>query len=176
MPDATLPAVRRRFGLAHLIFLLLLAALLGQMAWYYPQLPGRMASHFNIEGHANAYMPKDMFLKLHLGIAGLLSAVFLVLPMIIVRLPPSLINLPNKDYWLDPERRDHTGRVIQSFLVGYGNAVLLLLVVVFGDTMRASLMPVPHLSNRIWAMLAFLFGFMVLQTVRFFRAFRLPEK
>ena len=176
MPDATLPAVRRRFGLAHLIFLVLFAVLLGQMAWYYPQLPARMASHFNIEGRADSYMPKELFMRLHLVIAGLLSVMFLLVPMVIVRLPPSLINLPNKDYWLDPERRDHTGRVLKSFLVGYGNAVLLLLVVVFGDAMRASLVPVPHLSNRIWAMLAFLFGFMIFWTVRFFRAFRLPDK
>jgi uncharacterized membrane protein len=175
MPDATLPSTHRRFGLAHLVFVLLLAALLGQMAWYYPQLPATMASHFDGAGRANAFMPKQMFMTLHLGVAGLLTVVFLLMPMVIVRLPPSLINLPNKDYWLAPERREHSGRVIQGFLVGYGNATLFLLVVVFGDAMRASLMPVPRLSNRVWVMIAFLLGFMIVWTVRFFRAFRRPE-
>jgi hypothetical protein len=94
---------------------------------------------------------------------------------VIVRLPPSLINLPNKDYWLAPERRAHSGRVIQGFMVGYGNAMLLLLLVVFGDAMRASLMPVPQLTNRVWFVLALLLGFMIFWTVRFFRAFRLPD-
>ena len=175
MPEATLPTARRRHGLAYAVFLLLLAAMLAQMAWYYPRLPERMASHFNYAGQAHAFMPKQEIMKIHLGIAGLMSVVFLLVPMLIVRLPPGMINLPNKDYWLAPERRDHTARVITGFLVGFGNVMLLFLLVVFREAMRAALMPVPQLSNRMWVMLILLFGFIIVWTVRFMRAFRMPD-
>ena len=168
MPNATFPAARRsRFGPVHLVFLFLLAAMLVQMAWYYPRLPERMASHFNFAGQADSFMAKQAFMKVHLGVMGMMFVMFLLVPMLIVRLPPGLINLPNKEYWLAPERREHTGRVIQGYLVGFGDMMLLFLLVVFHEAMRASLMPEPQLSNRIWVMLVLLAGFVIVWTVRF---------
>jgi uncharacterized membrane protein len=176
MPIATRPAVRRRLlGRAHVVFLLLLAAMLGQMAWYYPRLPERMASHFNVAGQADAFMPKQEFMKMNLMVIGLLASVFLAVPMLVVRMPKGMINLPNKDYWLAPERRSHTDRTIQGFVVGFGNLMMLFLLVVFRDAMQASLLPTPQLSNRVWVMLLGLGGFMIYWTMRFMRAFRLPR-
>jgi uncharacterized membrane protein len=176
MPDATLPGARPKLiGAAHVVFVLLLAAMLGQLAWYYPELPERMASHFTASGQANAFMPKADFVKLHLVIVGLLVVLFLLVPMLITRLPPSMINLPNKDYWLAPERRASTGRTLQGFLVGYGNVMLLFLLVVFGEAMRASLTAVPQLSNRVWFMMVVLGGFTIYWTARFMLAFRRPR-
>jgi uncharacterized membrane protein len=176
MPIANLhPAHRRVLRLSPAIFLLLLAATLAQAAWYYPQLPARVASHFDMAGQVNATMPKQGFLEIHLVVIAILSTVFLVMPALIVRLPPGMVNLPNKEYWLAPERREHTMRIIQGHLVGFGDAMLLFLFVVFGDAMRASLMPEPHLSNRIWALLVMLGVFAIGWTVLFIRAFRLPE-
>jgi len=83
--------------------------------------------------------------------------------------------LPNKDYWLASERRASTARTIQGYMVGFGDAMLLFLGVVFGDAMRASLMPVPHLPNRIWALLVLLAAFTLIWTVRLLRAFRRPK-
>jgi uncharacterized membrane protein len=176
MPSASRTSVRGvGLGTGHLVFLLLLAATLGQLAWYYPALPMRMASHFDIMGRADAFMPKDDFVKVQLGAVGLLSLMFLLVPVLIVRLPAGMINLPNKDYWLAPERRAQTARVIQGHLVGFGNAMLLALFVVFGDVMRASRMPVPRLSHRVWVMLILLAVFLIVWTVRFVRAFRMPD-
>jgi len=175
MPEATLPTARRRHGLAYAVFLLLLAAMLAQMAWYYPRLPERMASHFDISGRANAFMPKQGFMLLNLGVAALLLLVLLIVPMLIARLPASMINLPNKDYWLAPERRAATARTLQGFMVGFGNMMMLFLLVVLGDAMRASLLPEPHLQGRVWAMLVALGIFLIYWTVRFLRAFRRPR-
>jgi len=108
-------------------------------------------------------MPKLEFVKVHLLVLGLLSVMFLLVPLLITRLPPGMINLPNKDYWLAPERRASTARTIQGYMVG------------FGDAMRASLMPVPHLPNRIWALLVLLAAFTLIWTVRLLRAFRRPK-
>ncbi len=157
------------------IFVVLLAAVGAQVAWYYPQLPERVASHFDATGQANAFMPKAAFIRVQLGVIALLAAIFLVLPALIVRLPASMINLPNKDYWLAPERRAATGRMLQGFLVGFGNAMLLFLLVVFGDAMRASLSAVPRLPMRIWVMLGLLILFSIVWSARMMRAFRRRE-
>jgi uncharacterized membrane protein len=174
MPAANLPT-GRLFTPARIVFLALTAATLVQMAWYYPRLPVRMASHFDAAGQVNAFMPKDAFFAVQLVVMGLMAVTFLLVPALITRLPPSMINLPNKDYWLAPARRAHTAQKLQSFLVGFGNAMLLFLLLVFGEAMRANLLPRPHLSSRIWVLLVFLGAWVIYWTVRLVRAFRLPD-
>jgi uncharacterized membrane protein len=177
MPIASLhPAHRKRLRLSQAVWVLLLVATLAQTAWYYPRLPIRMASHFDVSGHVNAYMPKQDFLKLHLVVVGLLSLISLVISTLIGRLPSSMVNLPNKEYWLAPERRQQTMRMIQGHLIGFGDAMLLFLFVVFGDAMRASLMPEPRLPNRVWALLVMLGVFSIGWTVHLLRTFRLPDE
>ena len=174
MPTATLKAARL-FSPARALFLALIAATLAQIAWYYPCLPARVASHFDAVGQANAFMPKDAFFMLHLAVLGLMALVFLLVPALIVRLPPGMINLPNKAYWLAPERRAQTAQKLQSFFVGFGNVMLLFLLLVFREAMRANVLPSPHLSNRIWVLLVLLGVWVITWTVRLLRAFRLPD-
>ena len=156
------------------VFVVLLAAALLQMAWYYPRLPERMASHFDAAGRANAFLPKPAFFILYASVLGLLSVLFLLTPMLLARLPNGMINLPNRDYWLAPERRSLALAKVQAFSVGFGNGMLLFLLLVFRDVMRANLLEVPELSMRIWVFLALLAAFSIVWTVRLGRSFRLP--
>ena len=174
MPSASLP-IPRVFTPARSAVLALIAATLAQMAWYYPRLPDRVASHFDAAGQANAFMPKDAFFTVQLGVLVLMALVFLFMPALVARLPPAMINLPNKDYWLAPERRAHTVRKLESFLVGFGNVMLLFLLLVFRSAMQANLLPHPHLPNRIWVLLVLLVAWFLYWTVRMMRAFRLPD-
>jgi uncharacterized membrane protein len=155
-------------------FVALLAAALLQMAWYYPRLPVTMASHFDAAGRANGFLPKPAFFILYASVLALLSVVFLLTPMLLARLPSSMINLPNRDYWLVPERRVLALAKVQAFSVGLGNVVLLFLLLVFRDVMRANLLEVPALTARIWAFLALLAAFSIVWTVRLLHSFRLP--
>jgi uncharacterized membrane protein len=175
VPSANLAPPRSpELAIHRAVFLLVLLAMLAQIAWYYPRLPDPMPSHFDVAGAVNATMPKAGFLQIHLFVTGLLTLIFFVLPALVVRLPPGMINLPNKDYWLAPERRLQTARTIQVHLVGFGNATMLFLLLVFRAALRASLMPVPRLSRSIWVALLLL-GIFVVWTVRLLRAFRLPR-
>jgi uncharacterized membrane protein len=158
-----------------ILYILLLAASLAQVAWYYPQLPERMASHFNVAGEANAFLPKVTTLKLYLFIIALISVVCLGVPVLVGRLPTGMINLPNKEYWLAPERRQRTVAMLQDFLVGFGNGMLLFFLVLLHEVFRASLMPVPRLSHSIWVWLVLLVAWNIIWTVRLIRAFRLPD-
>jgi uncharacterized membrane protein len=75
-----------------------------QNCWYWSQLPPKVATHFNLEGEADSWMPKGpatiMMIALQLGLP-----LFLVgITALTSRLPTSLINLPNREYWLHPSR------------------------------------------------------------------------
>ncbi len=71
-------------------------------------LPDVVASHFGASGSANGFMSRTAYL-------GSMLAVVVVLPLVVALagrlasvLPPRWVNLPNKAYWLAPERRGAT--------------------------------------------------------------------
>lgn len=87
-------------------------------------LPPVVASHFVAGGAADGFMPRDAYLRLMLAVAVGLPLVQAVLIGGITRLlPERLINLPNGDYWLAPERRRQT----LDYLGDQGNYFALLL-------------------------------------------------
>ncbi len=175
MPTAELPSRSRpACNRAYLLFLALLAATLIEMAWYYPRLPARVASHFDAAGRADAFLPKAMLLQVQLLAVGVMAALFALLPALLGLLPDRLLNLPNKAYWLAPERRAHTRAMLRGSLVGFGNGMLLFLLLVFREALHASLLPVPRMSKRIWLYLILLAAWSVWWTVRFLRALRRP--
>ena len=48
------------------------------------------------------------FFGLQAFVLVVVTACFAILPAVIEGLPPRMVNLPNKDYWLAPERRAAT--------------------------------------------------------------------
>ena len=157
------------------LFFAILAAALVQGLRDFPRLPERMASHFAASGMPNGWMDKRQFFLLY---AVVILAAFFVefrLARSVAGNSGSKLNLPNKDYWLAPERRVHTAQKLQSFLVGFGNVTLLFLLLVFREAMQANLLPSPQLSNRIWVFLVLLGVWSIVGTVRLLRAFRLPD-
>src|SRR5579863_7861641 len=87
--------------------LLLICGVIGA-AHYYPLLPERMASHFASDGTPNGWQPKEVFLLLMGMVAGVTAVIGFLAPGLIASRPASQINLPNKEYWLAPERRAST--------------------------------------------------------------------
>jgi hypothetical protein len=68
---------------------------------------------------------------------GLTAVIFLALSA--VRWPDRLVNLPRKDYWLTPERREETFRFLNRQMLIFGCATLILLLVVMQWTIEANL-------------------------------------
>lgn len=105
----------RRAGYGVLILLIL--AGLGQIAWQLPQLPEQVASHFNGAGEPDGFMSRTSF-------AGFMLSMVIGLPLFMVAmgkltrfLPNSMINMPNKEYWLGETRRETTLSEMEGFLV-----------------------------------------------------------
>jgi uncharacterized membrane protein len=100
--------------------------------------PGRVPSHFDAAGRPNAWSSRDEFFFLQVGVTLGIAALFIGIPRLLKSTPTSLINLPNKGYWLAPDRREETmDRLASSFEV-FACATVLLLLAVFELTSRAS--------------------------------------
>lgn len=129
------------------------AFLIGMVATY-ARLPERVAAHFGANGIANGWMTRDGYFWFMVGIVTFVSLTMLAAFGSIRFLPNSMINIPRRDYWLAPERRDETA----GTLMGYGlwmiglNALFFLaihLLVVAANEAQ----PV-RLSFSFWWMLA----------------------
>jgi len=154
------------------VFLAVVLASLAHTVYFYPQLPERMASHFNASGQPDGWSTPAAFVFFDLGVTALLAAVFLLLPLFLARVPTRWWNLPNKDYWLAPERRDQTVRLVRTQMLWFGAATLALLAIVKHLAIQANLMETPHLSTRTMVYLMGLyFGFVAVWTVRFIMMF-----
>ncbi len=123
------------------IFILLVAIVCGQVLYYHPQMPETVMSHFDAAGTPNGWMSKDMFFFFY-GVLFLLMTIFAIgLPRYIERLPTSLINLPNKEYWLSPEHRCATMDMLRSQLTWFGLSVLAFIVIVMQFAIVANISP-----------------------------------
>jgi uncharacterized membrane protein len=133
--------------IARSLFFAILATGLVQCVHDFPLLPERMASHFAASGAANGWMTKSQFLMTYAAI--LLPALFLEfwLHRTIAATPEKRLNLPNKQYWLAPERRAETFAYFENFFAWYGCAFLLLEVFAMGLAMGANFQSPPRMPT-----------------------------
>ena len=76
--------------------------------YHYKRLPPRVASHFDAQGRADGWSTKGEMVGMALVTLVVVAATLAMMWLLAYYAPPSLINLPNKDYWLAPERQADT--------------------------------------------------------------------
>jgi len=167
MPGTRIPRI--------LFFAIVLAAI-AQCLHDYPLLPDRIASHFAASGMPNGWMSKSQFF---------ITYAVVLLPALIVEFwvsrkisnkPDAKLRLPNKEYWLTPERRAETFAYFDSFFAWYGCAFLLVEVFAMGLAMRANFLTPPEMPTGpiVSILLGFVF-FNVIAVVAMLRRFSRPE-
>ena len=161
---------------SQLALLGLIGVALVQSLYYYPQLPETVASHYNAAGSADGWASKTAFLAFYIGMVCFMAGLFALLPRWVRRLPASMINIPNKHYWLAPERREQTMDRFAAQMLSFGIAVVLILVVVFQHVINANLPGSQGFSTTTMAIIlgGFLLGVLV-WTVRMLRSYRVPR-
>ena len=102
-------------------------------------LPDHVASHFGAGGHPDGWMSNGTLTAIMVSTHTLLFVVFLCSSRLLRACPPSIISLPNRDYWLAPERRGHAEDILQRLMMEYGIAMFLFMLLVSGLTLRANL-------------------------------------
>jgi hypothetical protein len=121
-------------------------------------MPPVVASHFDASGVANGSMPRGFYIRFMAGLIVALPALLAITSYSIGR-PNARINLPNRDYWLAPERRDQTIAYLRQYLMRFGAMLVVFLCYVHWLVVRANEIQPPRLSNR--ALFAGLIVFLV---------------
>lgn len=138
-----------------LVFIILLALCLAHAVYYYPHLPDRVASHFGASGQPDAWSGKETFMKIYLGVVAFIAILFPGMGFIFRKTPASLINLPNKDYWLSPERKQETIDVLSRQFLWFGSATLLLLLDIFHQAFKVHLGKAQALEHPVASIVAY---------------------
>jgi XapX domain-containing protein len=129
-----------------LILVLLYFVFLRVWVWAGTQLPDQVASHFNGSGEPNGWMSRSSNQTFML-IFGLGFPLFVVVLCYVTRfLPASLINLPNKDHWLAPERRNETCDYLVGFSLWFACLALCFVTGLMYLIVKANHPAPPHLS------------------------------
>lgn len=152
-----------------MIALLILGGI--QSFYHYTQMPETVATHFNAQGEADDFMSRTANLYFNLGLLLLFAILFSGISWLVGALPASWINMPNKDYWLAPERRDVTQHYLRREMIRLGNATILLLLAINYLAYKANQASPPQLSHAVWVIMILYIAYMIIWTVGFYRKF-----
>lgn len=157
-----------------LTVLLLLAALAAaQMLHYHPLLPDSIAVHFGASGEPNGWSGKTEFVMTYGATEALVVLLGIGLALTLSRIPASLVNIPHRQHWLAPERRDDTVVFLSTQIVWMEAVTLGFLMAIaqlvftknLGDTP-------PRLSGDFWYLLVAFVGTMLWFVLRIVLRFR----
>ncbi len=145
-----------------------------QAAVYWPHLHEQVASHFGAGGQADGWMSKVTFVAFTVGLQIGIAVSMLGIGRLIGVLPNSMINIPNKEYWLAKERRTKTLRetIWMMDWIAAGTSVFLLLI--FYLAFDANVGENNQLNSfATWgAVVAYtvgLIGFCIVRTMKYYR-------
>lgn len=111
-------------------------------------LPPIVASHFGATGVANGFMPRDAYVWFVSGIVVLLPLIIVYVPNRVLTRSSAVLNLPNRDYWLAPERRAETVAFLCRFSTRFGYVLVGFLAYVHWLVVRANAVTPPGLNAR----------------------------
>lgn len=156
------------------IFVLIVAG----YAWHSSQaMPAVVASHFGPSGQANGFMPRDIYGRFMAVLIVAVPLLVVYLPNALIRRAPGRINLPHRDYWLAPERRDDTIERLCSGSFGLGYLLVAFLGYVHHLVVLANLATPPGLPSAsfVGALVAFVVGMAGWAYLYLRRFFRVPR-
>jgi len=138
-------------------------------------LPPFVASHFDAAGHPNAHMTREFYSKFifTMGVGFPLAMVALLTA---IYSKASDMKLPNRDYWLAPERIAQTRSMLVAHGVWFGCLMVAMVCYVHWLELGAHRSTPPQLSNPM--LMGGLVAFMAISVgwiLALLRAFRRPR-
>jgi len=139
-----------------------------------PYLPERVATHFNIHGEADGFSTVRGYVVMFCVLVLLLNTIFIGVIFLVRKLPVSMINIPNREYWFAAERRETTIGRISEYMSLFTCGVNLLLIAVIGLTFYANRNAAPVPPVLLFSAMGLFFLFVIAWIIHLFRAFRRP--
>lgn len=124
---------------ALVLFPLLGALFVGHAIYHYSILPEQVATHFSLSGEPDAWGPKTVFFLLYGIVMALLAVMFGALNCALKPGRLSWLNIPDKQYWLAPERIHGTLNYVKSRMLLFGSGTLLFMIEFFHQAFQVSL-------------------------------------
>jgi uncharacterized membrane protein len=144
-------------------------------AAYYSALPEKMASHFGPSGKADGWMSKPGFMTFYLVIVTSFSVLWAGIGWLLTKTPNDMINLPNKEYWLAPERRAQTIARMSRQMATFGIATIAFLMATIHSTFLANLRGGNELGGLFFVYFIGFLLFTGIWTMQMLRESRVPE-
>ena len=117
----------------------LVLALAGAFVWLTSGgLPDVVASHFGPGGAANGFVSRSTYTSLMLAVVVAVPALIALSGQLVRVLPVQLVNLPNKGYWLAPQRRAATLEALSSMSAAFATALAVFLCFVHWLVVQAN--------------------------------------
>jgi len=162
-----------RFGRVFYVIVLLICLLEIIRLWKIS--PEQMAAHFNIQGSPDRFVSKAEFFWFQIQTLLVMILISLPLQFLFLILPPNLINMPNRDYWLAPERRAETLERLNSFGALLFGIILLMVQAAFEISVYANLQtPIVFNAALMSAIMITSLIFIGVMLIQLVKSFRLP--
>jgi hypothetical protein len=145
--------------LAWLFFVLCLAASATFIVATTHALPEQVASHFGSGNAADGFMTRGGYLAFMLAFAVVLPLFLATMTGLLPRMRPNAINLPHRDYWLDPKRREATMGALSALGAWLGSLTTIFIAAMHYVLIVANGTSPPQLPADLFRML--LIGFVV---------------
>jgi uncharacterized membrane protein len=114
-------------------------------------LPAMVAVHFDAAGRAGAFAPRGQY-QIAVLLAALALPVALVGIMVFAYSRATDLKLPNRDYWLAPQRLERTRAFLITHSIWLGSLMVALTCFVHWLILDANLRRPPELSNSLFAL------------------------
>lgn len=163
-----------KMNLPKAILFFLISLFLSQIVYYYPNLPEKVASHFDVFGEADGWMSKSSFLVFQLILLAFIALFSFALPVLLKKTPISLINLPNKEYWLAPERKERTFSILSRRFEWFGIALCALMISINQLVIQANLTD-QNFSPASWYIVGAFLLFVVIWSIRLCKDFKIAK-
>ncbi|HEX8288490.1 MAG TPA: DUF1648 domain-containing protein [Pyrinomonadaceae bacterium] len=160
------------FNITRNILIFLTIVFLSQLAYFYPQLPEQVASHFNFWGEPDGWMSKSSFLVFQVILLVFILGMSSLTPFLFNNLPDAFINIPNKNYWLAPERREEAMRKFAETNDNLRVALLLLFIGINHFAFQANIYG-DKLSDGVWLILCVFLLYMIYWVFQLRKTFKI---
>jgi uncharacterized membrane protein len=159
--------------LSRALICLLIGFFIAQIGYYYPNLPEQIASHFNASGEPDSWTSKNSFIIFEAIVLLFILSEFTLLPLLLEKSPDSLINLPNKEYWLAPQRRRETFRTMRHFLEWLAIGLLGLFIAINQTTFEANINQTNLSATTMWLIIAVFVAYALVWMIKFTGHFKI---
>jgi uncharacterized membrane protein len=144
------PPQSPRHTVSWLVFFALLALAVVFIDLTAADLPPRVAAHFDAAGQPNSFLSRSNYRVFMLLLAAGVPAALVAIMTAAYSLAADF-RIPNRDYWLAPQRRGRTRAFLIAHGVWFGAMLVMMMCCVHWLVWKANQQQPAHLSNQALA-------------------------